>query len=127
MRRKRVVAGLLALSLACIPVGASAMSYRGNGYICKTFKTTGGTVTGSVTYTKNTGLLKDTVKCIVRTSGNIGVKVKCCYNETVYKTKTLVNGASLSEKEGTKKVSSTYCYGKLSLSGDTQNTLYADE
>lgn len=124
MIRKRVVAGLLALSLVCIPVGASAMSYRGKGYICKAFKTKGGTVTGAVTYTKNTGLLQDTVKCTVRTSGNTVVKAKCCYHETAYKTITLVGGDSIT---ATKKISSTYCYGKLSLSGDTQNTLYADE
>lgn len=124
MIRKRVVAGLLALSLVCIPVGASAMSYRGKGYICKSFKTTGGTVTGSVTYTKNTGLLQDTVKCTVRTSGNVGVIVRCCYHETAYKTKTLVGGDSLT---ASKNISSSYCYGKLSLSGDTKNTLYADE
>lgn len=125
--RKRVVAGLLALSLACIPVGASAMSYRGNGYICKAFKTTGGTVTGSVTYTKNTGLLKDTVKCTGRTTGNIVVKAKCCYHETVYREFTLVGDDHFSAKDATKNISSTYCYGKLSLSGDTKNTLYADE
>lgn len=125
--RKRIAAGVLALSLALIPVGASAASYRGNGYCVKTFKTTGGKVTASVSYAKNTGVLQDTVQCIANSSGSIGVNVKCCYNETVYKTKTLVNTDSLSSLEATKKVSSSYCYGKLALSGDTKNTLYADE
>ncbi len=127
MIRKRVVAGVLALSLACIPVGASAMSYRGKGYCIKTFKTSGGQVTASVSYAKNTKLLKDTVQCIAHTSGNIGITAKCYYNEKLYKKKTLVGKASLTEGETKRDVSSTYCYGKLSLSGDIKNTLYADE
>lgn len=120
--RKRVVAGLLALSLACIPVGASAMSYRGNGYCGRTFKTNVGTIVAAVSYAR--GILQDNVKCTVRTTGNVGVTVRCCYHETAYKTKTLVGGDSLT---ASKNISSTYCYGKLSLSGSTKNTLYADE
>lgn len=127
MMRKRVIAGLLALSLTLIPVGASAMSYRGNGYCGKTFKTVSGSVTGSVKYTKNTGILQDTVECSANTSGSIGIVAKCCYNETAYYTKTLVDTDMLDRTKAKKKVSSSNCYGKLSLSGDTQNTLYADE
>lgn len=127
MRKKRIVAGLLALSLALIPISANAGSYRGSGYLCKTFSTSGGKVTASVSYAKNTSLLKDTVQCIANTSGSIGVVTKCYYNENLYKTKTLVDKDSLLASEATKSVSSTYTYGKLSLTGDTSNTLYADQ
>lgn len=127
MMRKRVVAGLLALSLALIPVGASAASYRMKNYCSKGFKTGSGSLTASVKYTKNTGILKDTVECSTNTYGSIAVKVKCCYNETAYYTKILVGDNALDRTKAKKKVSSTNCYGKLSLTGDTQNTLYADE
>lgn len=128
MMRKRIVTGILALSLALIPVTANAMSYRGNGYCCKTFyPAIGGKVTASVSYAANTSLLKDTVQCTVYPSANLGITARCCYNETQYKTKTLTNGISLTAEETKKNVSSTYTYGKLSLSGDTTNTLYADE
>lgn len=129
MMKKRIVAGLLALSLTLIPVGANAttypMSYRGKGSCSKSFKTASGRVTGNVTYTK--GILKDTVKCSATTSGSIGVTATCCYHETVYKKKVLVDSDSLKDSDATKKIASYYCYGKLSLSGDTRNILYADE
>lgn len=125
MRRKRIVAGLLALSLALLPMSASAMSYRGKNYCCKGFSTKKGSVTGSVKY--NAGTFKDTVKCYVRTTGSIGIEAKCYYHETQYTSKTLVDDDTLLEKNATQKVSKTYRYGKLSLTGDTQNTLYADE
>lgn len=125
--RKRITAGLLALSLALIPTGAYAASYRAKTYCSKGFNTKDGGLTASVRYTKNTSLLKDTVECSVNTHGIIGIIAKCSYNETVYKEKELVNGDSLSREQTRKKVSSTNCYGKLSLTGDVHHTLYADE
>ena len=125
--RKRIIAGLLALSLALVPIGASAASYRAKTYCSKGFSTKDGGLTASVRYTKNTSIGKDTVEFSVNTHGIIGIKAKCCYNETCYMTKELVNGDSLSKEQTRKKVSSTNCYGKLSLTGDVQNTLYADE
>lgn len=128
MMRRRIVAGFMALSLLCIPVGADAMTYRATGYCSRSFSMGGGNITASVSYAKNTGVLKDTVECIAHTSGNATIDAKCYYHETCYKTKHLVGIDSLTAKEGRKVVSSTNRYGKLSLIGhDTTNTLYADE
>ena len=126
--RKRIAAGLLALSLLCIPVGADAMTYRATGYCSRSFNMGGGSVTASVSYAKNTGVLKDTVQCIARTSGNAVILAKCYYHETCYKSKNLIGSDSLAGAEGKKVVDSTNRYGKISLLGnDTTNTLYADE
>lgn len=126
--RKRIVAGLLALSLLCIPVGADAMTYRATGYCGKSFNMGGGSITASVSYAKNTGVLKDTVQCIAHTSGNATIVVTCYCQEDDYFGKTLTGTDSLTAKEGKKVVSSVNRYGKISLRGnDTTNTLYADE
>ena len=125
--KMRALAGALAVSLALIPVNVNAKSYRGSGYCCKTFKTSGGQITASVSYAKNVSLTKDQMECIAYTSGNIYVGASCYYNEKNYKYKFLEGKDRLTAVETRKKISRSYTYGKLSLSGDVQNTLYADE
>lgn len=125
--KRKILAILLCSSLMLIPVGANAASYRAKSYCCKTFNCGSGKVTASVSYVKNVSLLKDSVECIAYTSGSCAVNAKCCYNETKYYSKTLVDQDSLDKKEAKKKVANANTYGKLVLSGDTTNTLYADE
>ena len=125
MRKSRILAATIFTLI--IPSCAFAGSYRGNSYICKSFNTVQGHVTASVSYAKNTSLRKDTVECKANTSGTIGIYAACSYNEKVYHRAVLTNSDHLDSSKAKKQVDSLYSYGKLSLTGDTTQTLYADE
>lgn len=127
MRKRIFTLAAMSVMIFTSVAAVSANSYRGSRYCVKTFNTSGGKVTASVSYAKNTSLLKDTVVCIAHTSGDIAVTAYCSYNENLYKTKFLSGTDNMTEKETRKNVSNAYTYGKLHLDGDVNHTLYADE